>query len=101
MHTDLSIEDYREASDLARQACDAASHQQMGDPVAFGRVMVEIANAKKPPVHFAVGSDGLEAMIEKAATLQSAADAWHDLSVRTDISSLLSQSRRHWSSIAA
>ncbi len=85
VHADLSIEDYKEAAVVAKQTRDAANHQQMGDPVAFGRAMVEIANAEKPPVHFAVGSDGLKTMMEKAMTLQSAADAWRDLSVSTDI----------------
>ncbi len=87
VHADLSIKDYTEAATAARQGRDTANHRQMGDPAIFGRVMIAMANAAHPPVHFAVGSDSFDAMIDKAAALQSAAEKWRDLTMATDIKS--------------
>lgn len=85
VHADLSIDDYADVATAAKQARDAANHQQAGDPVAFGRAIVALANAEKPPMRFAAGSDAVQVMIDHAASLQATTAAWRDLSVSTDI----------------
>jgi hypothetical protein len=81
---DLSVDDYRETTEKATRRRDAVNHRQSGDPAAFGRAMVELANAGQPPVRFAAGSDALKVMRDKGGALAESAEAWSGLSVSTD-----------------
>lgn len=81
---DLSLDDYRESTTKATQRRQAYNHNQAGDPVAFGRVMLELAAMKEPPVLFAAGSDAAAAMSKKGDALRDNAERWAALSASTD-----------------
>jgi NAD(P)-dependent dehydrogenase (short-subunit alcohol dehydrogenase family) len=81
---DLSLDDYRESTATATQRRQAYNHNQAGDPVAFGRVMLELAAMAEPPVFFAAGSDAAAVMSRKSATLRDNAEQWATLSASTD-----------------
>jgi NAD(P)-dependent dehydrogenase (short-subunit alcohol dehydrogenase family) len=49
------IEDYRASNAAFRAATETANHAQQGDPNALGRLLVEIAAERKPPLHLPVG----------------------------------------------
>ncbi len=85
VHADLAIDDYLEMSAATRAALNAGNHQQKGDPVLFGKVMVELAHANHPPIRFAAGSDAVQVMMDKASSMKSTTTAWHAKSVSTDI----------------
>jgi NAD(P)-dependent dehydrogenase (short-subunit alcohol dehydrogenase family) len=53
------IADYEEASAASRSTYDSYNHQQPGDPVKLGRVLVELAAMTEPPLHFVAGSDAV------------------------------------------
>jgi NAD(P)-dependent dehydrogenase (short-subunit alcohol dehydrogenase family) len=81
---DLSIDDYRETTERSTRRRDSVNHRQAGDPAAFGRAMVKLADAEEPPVRFAAGSDAVRVMADKGTSLLESAKAWRDLSVSTD-----------------
>lgn len=81
---DLSIDDYRESTERSTRRRDTVNHKQAGDPAAFGRAMVALADAEEPPARFAAGSDAVKVMADKGASLRESAEAWRDLSVSTD-----------------
>lgn len=81
---DLSIDDYRETTERSTRRRDSVNHRQAGDPSAFGRAMVTLADADDPPALFAAGSDALKVMADKGALLLESVEAWRDLSASTD-----------------
>jgi NAD(P)-dependent dehydrogenase (short-subunit alcohol dehydrogenase family) len=83
-HADLSIDDYRPSTGGTAKRANSHDRRQLGDPAAFGRTMVELANASEPPVRFAAGTDAVKVMHEKGTALQESAATWHALSVSTD-----------------
>jgi NAD(P)-dependent dehydrogenase (short-subunit alcohol dehydrogenase family) len=83
-HADLSLDDYRESTAAATKRRDAVNHRQAGNPEAFGRAMVALAAAEKPPVWFAAGSDALAVMRKKADGLRNNAEEWAALTGSTD-----------------
>jgi len=85
VHADLSIDDYLDVASATKTALDAANHQQVGDPAAFGRLMVELAHAGQPPVRLAAGSDAVQVMEDKAASLRATTEAWREKSLATDL----------------
>lgn len=83
-NADLSIPDYAESSAVAIRRRASYNHNQAGDPVAFGRAMVALADAAEPPVLFAAGSDAVRAVTGKATAMLDDVAAWRDLAVSTD-----------------
>ncbi|BCH23473.1 oxidoreductase [Mesorhizobium sp. L-8-3] len=81
---DLSIDDYRETTERSTRRRDSVNRRQAGDPAAFGRAMVKLANAEEPPVRLAAGSDAVQVMADKGTSLLESAKAWRDLSTSTD-----------------
>jgi NAD(P)-dependent dehydrogenase (short-subunit alcohol dehydrogenase family) len=83
-HADLSIDDYAAGAADRKKALAAANHQQMGDPVAFGQLMVDLAHTENPPIRLAAGTDAVEVMDKKAESLQATTDEWRQKSIATD-----------------
>ena len=79
------IADYEEASAASRSTYDSYNHQQPGDPVKLGRLLVELAAMTEPPLHFVAGSDAVSfamgaferrrSEVETHAALSSTTDA--------------------------
>lgn len=79
-----SIEDYDALFDPIRSAREAKSGHQLGDPVKAAQAMLQIINSDAPPSHLLLGSDALQLVRAKLASMASTIDAWEQLSRSTD-----------------
>ncbi|HFT6992665.1 TPA: oxidoreductase [Stenotrophomonas maltophilia] len=79
-----SIEDYDALFDPIRSAREAKSGQQLGDPLKAAQAMLQIINSDAPPSHLLLGSDALQLVRAKLASMASTLDAWEQLSRSTD-----------------
>jgi NAD(P)-dependent dehydrogenase (short-subunit alcohol dehydrogenase family) len=81
---DKKISDYELASTASRATYDSYNHQQPGDPVKLGQMLVDLAAMTNPPLHIVAGTDAvgfaMEAFkrrlgeIEKHSALSSTTD---------------------------
>ncbi len=83
-HADLEIADYARPSTASTRDRGEGSSRRMGDPAAFGRAMVQLANTSEPPVRLSMGSDAVQAVNDKAASMRSVAAEWLALSRSAD-----------------
>lgn len=79
-----SIEDYDALFDPIRSTREAKSGHQLGDPVKAAQAMLQIINSDAPPSHLLLGSDALQLVRAKLASMASTLDAWEPLSRSTD-----------------
>lgn len=79
-----SIEDYDALFDPIRSARQAKSGQQLGDPVKAAQAMLKIIDSDAPPSHLLLGSDALQLVRAKLASMVGNIDAWEPLSRSTD-----------------
>ena len=79
-----TVEDYDALFDPIRQARQAKSGSQIGDPVKAARALLTIVDAPSPPAHLLLGTDALELVRAKLATLSSEIDAWETVTRATD-----------------
>ncbi len=79
-----SIEDYDALFDPIRSAREAKSGHQLGDPVKAAQAMLQIIDSDAPPSHLLLGSDALQLVRAKLASMASTIDAWEPLSHSTD-----------------
>ncbi|MBF3851480.1 SDR family NAD(P)-dependent oxidoreductase [Burkholderia pseudomallei] len=84
---DIYVADYATSSDEKKQALNAMNHNQVGDPQKFGKAIVELAASERPPIRIAAGSGAYATVLNKAEALRTEAEAWHQWSVSTDITS--------------
>lgn len=84
---EVPIDDYAAASARHKAALDADNHLQLGDPAKFGKVILELAKADKPPVWLAMGSDAYAVFVNKADALRKNAEEWKSITLSTDFSS--------------
>jgi len=73
--------------DASRQArlgfLQQANHNQSGDPVALGRLLVDVASVEHPPVHLPVGADAIGGIEQHQRDLLADINAWRDKSSAT------------------
>lgn len=79
-----SIEDYDALFDPIRSAREAKSGHQLGDPVKAAQAMLQIIESDAPPTHLLLGSDALQLVRTKLASMAGSIDAWEKLSRSTD-----------------
>lgn len=79
-----SISDYNALFDPIRQAREAKSGKQLGDPQKAARAMLAIIESDNPPAHLLLGSDALKLVKDKLAALSAEIDAWETLTRSTD-----------------
>ncbi|HFF3759801.1 oxidoreductase [Stenotrophomonas forensis] len=79
-----SIEDYDALFDPIRSGREAKSGHQLGDPLKAAQAMLQIINSDAPPSHLLLGSDALQRVRAKLASMASTIDAWEQLSRSTD-----------------
>ncbi|MGY5941152.1 oxidoreductase [Stenotrophomonas forensis] len=70
-----SIEDYDALFDPIRSTREAKSGHQLGDPVKAAQAMLQIINSDAPPSHLLLGSDALQLVRAKLASMASTLDA--------------------------
>ncbi|WP_208328622.1 oxidoreductase [Paraburkholderia sp. BL6665CI2N2] len=79
-----SIADYDALFDPIREAREAKSGKQAGDPRKAAQALLEIVAAKNPPVHLLLGNDALDLVKTKLAALKEEIETWEALSRSTD-----------------
>lgn len=83
-HGEHTIADYAETSQQLRTFFEGRNHQQAGDPVKLGQVLLQLAHHAAPPLRFSAGSDAVEIVRGKIARLAQETDAFEALSRSTD-----------------
>jgi len=84
LKTETRIEDYAETVGKMRDFAAGANHAQPGDPAKLATAMVELVNAKNPPVRLPLGSDTVARVAEKNAQVAQETAQWHRLAFSTD-----------------
>lgn len=79
-----SIDDYDALFDPIRSARKAKSGHQPGDPVKAAQAMLQVIDSDAPPRHLLLGSDALQLVRAKLASMAGSIDAWEQLSRSTD-----------------
>lgn len=79
-----SIDDYDALFDPIRSAREAKSGHQLGDPVKAAQAMLQVIDSDAPPTHLLLGSDALQLVRAKLASMAGSIDAWEQLSRSTD-----------------
>jgi len=82
--TPRSISDYDASFNPIRQAREAKSGKQLGDPVKAARAMLQLIASPTPPAHLLLGSDALALVRDKLAHAADEIDRWQDLTRSTD-----------------
>lgn len=77
------IEDYRASNAAFRAATGTANHAQQGDPNALGRLLVEIAAERRPPLHLSVGADAVQLVEQHHNSVLNDIKAWRAKSSNT------------------
>ena len=81
------IDDYAETSGAVRERAKVINHNQPGDPEKLAVAMVELVNAKTPPLRLPLGTDTLQAIADKNAYVTAETEQWRALSASTDFAS--------------
>ncbi|GAB3581041.1 oxidoreductase [Amycolatopsis endophytica] len=84
VRSDRSIADYDELFEPIRAARQAASGNQLGNPVKAAEAVLAVIEAEKPPVHLVLGSDALRLVASGRAAVAADIEAWEELSRSTD-----------------
>ncbi len=84
IRSERSIADYDALFDPIRQAREAKSGKQAGDPVRAAQALLQLIDAEQPPVHLLLGSDALGLVRGQLADLKAQIDAWESVSRSTD-----------------
>jgi len=79
-----SIDDYDALFDPIRSAREAKSGHQPGDPVKAAQAVLQVIDSDAPPRHLLLGSDALQLVRAKLASMAGSIDAWEQLSRSTD-----------------
>jgi NAD(P)-dependent dehydrogenase (short-subunit alcohol dehydrogenase family) len=77
------IPDYTGSAQARRETYASINHAQDGDPTKLGRALVELAGTDKPPVHFPVGRDAVEVIVDHHTRVLGEIAAWRGLSEST------------------
>lgn len=79
-----TIADYDALFDPIRKAREQRSGHQTGDPARAAQVLLRIVDDPNPPVHLLLGTDALQLVRDKLASLSSEIDTWESLTRSTD-----------------
>jgi NAD(P)-dependent dehydrogenase (short-subunit alcohol dehydrogenase family) len=79
-----SLTDYDALFDPIRQAREAKSGKQLGDPQKAARAMLTLIASQNPPAHLLLGSDALQLVRQKLASWSEEIDQWESLTRSTD-----------------
>ncbi|MET0550782.1 MAG: oxidoreductase [Xanthomonas sp.] len=84
VRTPRRIADYDALFDPIRQARQAKSGHQLGDPAKAAQAMLALIDAPAPPAHLLLGSDALALVRDKLERLGADITAWEAVSRSTD-----------------
>lgn len=84
IRTPRSIADYDGLFDPIREARQQKSGKQLGDPAKAARAMLHIIASDSPPAHLLLGSDAIDLVRQKWASLAEEIDRWETVTRSTD-----------------
>lgn len=84
VRTERSIADYDSLFDPIREARQAVSGKQLGDPQKLASAVLTLVESDNPPPQLLLGSDALKHVTARIERLQQEIEAWKDVTVSTD-----------------
>lgn len=84
VRTPRALTDYDDLFDPIRQAREAKSGRQLGDPAKAARAMLGIIDLERPPAHLLLGSDAVALVRQKLAAMEAEVEMWEHVSRSTD-----------------
>ncbi|MCL6655566.1 short-chain dehydrogenase/reductase [Agrobacterium rubi] len=84
VRTDRSIADYDSLFDPIREARQAVSGKQLGDPKKLAAAVLTLIGSDNPPPQLLLGSDALSHVTARIERLQQELASWKALTVSTD-----------------
>ena len=84
VRAERSIPDYDAIFGPIREARQARSGQQPGDPARAGKVIADLLTAPEPPLHLLLGPDAFEYVQKELETLRSEFAAWEAVTRSTN-----------------
>lgn len=84
VRTERSIGDYDALFDPIREARQAKSGKQLGDPDKLATALLALVESEAPPPQLLLGSDALELVSERIQHLQQEIEAWRAVTISTD-----------------
>ncbi len=82
--TERSIDDYDALFDPIREARQAKSGKQLGDPNKLAAAVLSLIESANPPPQLLLGSDALKLVSDRIERLQQEIEAWKSVTVSTD-----------------
>lgn len=79
-----TIADYDAMFDPIREARQARSGKQLGDPAKAGQAILALVELSEPPAHLLLGSDALGLVRDKLTAMAADIDRWESLTRSTD-----------------
>ena len=84
VRTERSIADYDALFDPIREARQAISGKQLGDPDKLAAAVLTLVESDNPPPQLLLGSDALKFVSVRIERLQQEIEAWKSITVSTD-----------------
>ncbi|MGO7211311.1 oxidoreductase [Rhizobium ruizarguesonis] len=84
VRTERSIADYDALFDPIREARQAVSGKQRGDPAKLAAAVLDLIESDNPPPQLLLGSDALKHVSDRIVRLQQEIEAWKSVTVSTD-----------------
>lgn len=84
VRTERSIADYDALFNPVREARQAKSGKQLGDPDKLAAAVVDLVESDNPPPQLLLGSDALTHVSDRIERLQQEIEAWKSVTVSTD-----------------
>jgi NAD(P)-dependent dehydrogenase (short-subunit alcohol dehydrogenase family) len=78
------IDDYQATVGRMRSGADTLHGHQPGDPKKFAQVILQLANAERPPLHLPVGKDSVAMYQNNAAKMAQEIEAWLPVCTSTE-----------------
>ena len=84
VRTERAIADYDALFDPIRQARQAKSGKQLGDPEKLAAAVLDLIDSGNPPPQLLLGSDALRLVSDRIERLQQEIEAWKSVTLSTD-----------------
>jgi len=84
IRTERSIADYDALFDPIRQARQARSGKQLGDPDKLATAVLGLIESDNPPPQLLLGSDALGLVLNRTERLRQEIDTWKSVTISTD-----------------
>ena len=69
---------------MVRQARQAKSGKQLGDPDKLADAVLDLVKSRNPPPQLLLGSDALDLVSDRIERLKQEIEAWKSVTVSTD-----------------